>query len=1369
VLIRPLSQERHTGRRARLCAGLAAAIQVLAAAAAPAEGVRITGRLAAWNDEPLAGVEVSLRADAPAWERALAAWEGRTAAATLATTKTDAEGLFALDAPAPGFWEIVTRGAGVAASRRVIAESSAELGTWIPPRVRSIEVEAFGPGGRPVPGARVAAARSQWNDAIPEEDRRAITDASGRAQLLGPSQDVRVVAHAPGTAVAVERLRSTATKEPGEAPPPARVVVRLEPAPQRRLRLLEPDGSRARGALWLLSGVALAAADEQGSMLVPIGELPRELGRPEIWSATLASLVVGALASAPQDVPAAGTTALAIENGEPPALELELRLRAPAMISGVVRDATASAPIAGALVFHREHGQRAGDPKTVARADGTFVVSWPRHHLRNSLSARAGGYAEAHWFGQPSELDGRATGVALELAPGKSFEGVVVDPGGRPVAGAEISMGESSARSSGAGRFRLPPQDGMRASRITVVHPEFAVLTKELSVDELAGPEVRLVLGPGRGAVGWVVDSEDRPVSGAWAWLRAFGRGGGSMSTRFAGRTSAKTDAEGRFRFAQLASGAYTVMVERSGFAPAAVPGLRIEPGPGDAELGTIVLAPGHTLEGAALTKERAPIAGVHLTLYQAGGLPLWREATTGPDGRFSLPDLPAASDLRLAVEPPEGWLRPPNPPSLPPSLEVPRSEPLEIVLEPAVELSGRVEDRDGEPIAGATLRATRLDEPYPHSTGTNSNADGSFSIETLPAGVYEVSAEDSSFLPSSRRGIEVRQGLPNEPVVLVLDRGATLSGRVTHEAGEPVDDAYLRVHWENGSTERRTRTDEEGRYRAEGLPVGRVSVAPSFGRSQQPARDVVLEAGDNELDLVVRRPKLFVSGRVLDANGAPAHYARVTATANGRSVGSTPALDAEFSLPVEPDTELSLVATVGGQSASLPVVVQVAESSLDGIVLELQPGGTVRGRIVGLEVDRLAQTGIWAIPLPAVAFSGSPVQPDFDGRFLLADLAPGRWEIRASTGTLSGGRVLGRAEVVVEAGAEIEVTLDATEGDIVLSGIVTKAREPVAGASVQLSAMVGSGIGSDSPDGTFTSTAGTFELARLRPGRYGLTVSSGSALPYQQEITLDADRHLEIELPAATVTGTVVRRDTREPVPWANVSLRPVTSAANAASGVSTRSDARGAFRFDAVASGTYRVHGSDDRHGIGATEVSLADFDVELTIELEPEAGLVLLVSDPRGQPPPWVSVEARDVSNDLVVVPDGRRYQTSEGGRVEIRDVPAGRWRLRVHDDASLAELEVTVPSEPVAAQLVPGGYLEIAVPSLEESPGGERVELVRPDGRPHPGDDRRLVLRYGRARIGPLPPGTWSVRLRHGDVMLEVTARVEPAGVAQVELR
>jgi hypothetical protein len=117
-----------------------------------------------------------------------------------------------------------------------------------------------------------------------------------------------------------------------------------------------------------------------------------------------------------------------------------------------------------------------------------------------------------------------------------------------------------------------------------------------------------------------------------------------------------------------------------------------------------------------------------------------------------------------------------------------------------------------------------------------------------------------------------------------------------------------------------------------------------------------------------------------------------------------------------------------------------------------------------------------------------------------------------------------------------------------------------------------------------------------------------------------------------------------------------------------------------------------------------------------------------------------------------------------------VPSGRWRLLVVDGDALAELEVTVPAAPVPVRLVPGGYLEVVSPSIESRRRQSVLELSRPDGRRHfaTEDGPLFSLQIGRARVGPLLPGSWTVALRRGDRTVEATANVVAGGVVTVEL-
>ena len=1356
----PSSRERcrrsPASRHAVASAILAIGMLLVAATSAPAEPVRISGRLAKWNESPQAGVTVSLRADASPYERALAALEDRAPAPDVVSTITDAGGRFDLSAPSPGFWEVVARGQGVAASRRVIAAGDVELGTWKPPRSRELVVEVRDAAGHPVEGIRIAVEGSPTLAELTDEEGRASTDRDGIARLRAPAFGVTLLTSAPGREMTTVRVPESEVWEPGQPLPARRVALKIADAAPRLLRVLEPDGSPAAGALWIRNDTAVAAADEQGLLRVPPVAAKQHAGGFVIRSRSGASLEAGSALRA-EAAPPRST------NGAEPRSEpkpLSVRLLAARLVEGVVRDAATSTPIGGALVFHRE-----GLVKTVARDNGSFQVLWPASTRQLGLNARAGGYLESHWFGRPSVVDGEPIAATIEMLRGSPIDGVVVDPTGQPVSDAEVIAPETTAWTDENGRFRLAalpsnPPSG-RELRLTVAHPDFALFAKRLSRAELAAP-LRLVLEPGRDAIGWVVDDESRAVAGASVWLQAFGPDAtGITSGRFAGRSTAKTDAEGRFRMTRLTAGSYTVMVEHAGHAPAAVPGVEVGPGTGEAELGTISLQPGLVVEGRTLTPDGTPLHGVEVIAWRSGSLPVFREAITDSDGRFSLVDLPRAGDMQLGLQK-DGWLTPQLPKL---SLPLARRS-LELVLQPALSLAGRVEDRDGRPIASARVSARKVQGLSGGRTLSGPvGVDGAFSFDQLEAGVYDLTAEAAGHQPAKHRGITVAAATELEPIVLTLDRGATLSGRITDTHGEPLDKVYVKVH--TGSAEQlgSAGTDQAGRYRVDGLPVGRASVTPLVGNRHGDVRDVVLEPGDNELDIVVERSDLLVRGHVLDAGGAPAFGASVAATIGGRSVGTFPVdADAAFEIPAEQGSALTLRATLRRGDASRQVLVEVRDTSVEGILLQMEPGATVRGRVLGLDLDRLTQARIQAHPRGVDAYSSSNTHPDFEGRFSLEDLAAGVWDIEVVEGS-PFGRSVARTTVDLEAGAEVEIVLDATEeaGKLSLTGVVTEASEPVVGASVSAHAVKG-------PRGAHavTGSDGSFELGGLPPGRYRVTVAAAPRVPHELDLELERDEHLTIELPAFSIGGTVVSRESGDPVPWAGVSLHRASKPPARWPAAQTRTDAMGDLSFSGVGPGAYSLHVTAEGHANRVVDLVVAESDLDLTVELETASGLALLVSGPGNRLPASVSVSVHDETGRRVMQ---GYYFAREGGRVEARDLPSGRWRLVVVDSDALAEVDVTVPGEPVAVQLVPGGYIEVEAAALAGTRGGERIELTRPDGGRHllTDNERSRDLRAGRARIGPLLPGVWTVRLRLADRYVEATATVQPGRVVTVELR
>jgi hypothetical protein len=228
-----------------------------------------------------------------------------------------------------------------------------------------------------------------------------------------------------------------------------------------------------------------------------------------------------------------------------------------------------------------------------------------------------------------------------------------------------------------------------------------------------------------------------------------------------------------------------------------------------------------------------------------------------------------------------------------------PGSEPVVLVLEPGLNLRGRVLDDLGNAVTSFIVRGRR-DQADPGYSMTGSvsggfrDPEGAFSFAGLLPGAWEFSASVGR-RPS---GSSVRVVLPNpgEALVLVLPRGTTVSGNVVDPDGHPVAGAQVK-----SSAGCATPSKEDGAFELSELPAGRVDVwaedasyAPSeiAGFRIQPGG---LRSG---VRLVLRRGGTIVC-QVLDAEGRPESgrglaLQRSASTGRDRGVDGSKESDAE-------------------------------------------------------------------------------------------------------------------------------------------------------------------------------------------------------------------------------------------------------------------------------------------------------------------------------------------------------------------------------------------------------------------------------------------------------------------------------------------
>ncbi len=114
---------------------------------------------------------------------------------------------------------------------------------------------------------------------------------------------------------------------------------------------------------------------------------------------------------------------------------------------------------------------------------------------------------------------------------------------------------------------------------------------------------------------------------------------------------------------------------------------------------------------------------------------------------------------------------------------------------------------------------------------GTVTDATGTFAITDLPAGQYRVMIQHQNY-PQARFGgvvksVEVKAGETAGPIAVDLIPGASVSGRITDEEGEPIQGCFVQPHPvknpEQGvPMQGNPTTNEDGDYRFYAVPPGK-------------------------------------------------------------------------------------------------------------------------------------------------------------------------------------------------------------------------------------------------------------------------------------------------------------------------------------------------------------------------------------------------------------------------------------------------------------------------------------------------------------------------------------------------------------------
>jgi protocatechuate 3,4-dioxygenase beta subunit len=1238
-------------------------------------------------------------------------------------------------------------------------------------RTEAVAGRVLDASGAPIAGAEISVEARREEELRPSPGTAAKTGADGsfRLDAVPPGADLLVAK--PG--LASVRVR-----------PHAGAIATVVLAPGVSLRgVVKKAGGRtpASGALVRFEGAAATRwveAGADGTFTIP--DVPRGRGR----------LVA--------DSGADGVLELAL--AAPAAAPLDVVLAAPAGISGRVVDAKTTRAIPRVkLTLTSSRGELVARSKP----DGTYAFGG----LAGAAYAlHADDPRYVAWTASDVVLtSGAAKKLDVPLTLAATLSGRVVDESGAPVAGARGSLTReaprgitallrtvrgadepSAFRSGPDGTFRATRLEPGNGQRLQFRHPdhERALVGGIALAPGAVKANVTVVMKKGGLVTGRVVDTQNAPVADADVQLA--GDGGGPRRGRAGpqvppglgggARLSAKSGVDGRFEVKGVAPGEHTLEVSKAGYATARVESVKVKEGGATAPL-AVRLEKGAAIRGSVRHKDGSPAEGYVVLL---GGLRGRRTEPTGPDGSFAIERLKDGESYDLQVASGTGLGAQKNGITAP-------ADGVEILVPGPGRIAGRaLEAASGRPLTDFTVTyepdtggpggarffraASRVAGGALAGTGEPKEfhaGDGAFLLEDVPAGTWRITVASAGFQSAHVGSISVEEGATKSGVEARLQRGTHLSGRATDaQDGHAIPGVAITYQLVGGAPAFRIpgvddgsaiTTDADGHYEIADVAPGRYQVTarhPDYTSANATADvavegaagvDLQLSSGGEIGGVVLTDTRQPAAGIEVDLGGAGGGgFGRMLG--GGNSTLTDPS--GRFVFQHLAAARYTVSASAQGKTATPVDVVLNAGESHDDLVLLLSSGTTIHGTVSGLPSSMIAGVNVTASGPDS--FTGSS-RTGSDGTYEIAGAPAGAINLRATAGDVTRSRTA--TKQVTLTGEEPLVVLDIVfEDGFRISGSVTRRGAPVPGAMV---------VASQQGAGGRTASArsdegGAYVLDGLAEGTYNVTASMpvpGGA-SRRQTVTVSDDQSLDLALPSASITGSVVEASSRVPLEGATVQVDPGDGSPLFRSQATT--DSNGRFTLDGLDEKSYtatfrRPQFQSQTRSVNASESGGED----LTVELARGEGIGIQVLDGiYGVPLHGVVARVFDAQKATVF---SGGVTLDDQGRGEIPSLPPGRYAVWLDAGGyALTTLPaVDVPQPTLRVAMTPGGTLEIDAGPQTLGKGSVPVQILGADGAPAPlslfAPTGALTLVAPVRTIQNVAPGTYYIVVNGGSPM------------------
>jgi uncharacterized GH25 family protein len=547
-------------------------------------------------------------------------------------------------------------------------------------------------------------------------------------------------------------------------------------------------------------------------------------------------------------------------------------------------------PIEGADVKLAALGER------TARTgpDGTATLS-PVHPGWVAVQATASGYAPGQAFTQVGSAGATGT-IKVTMHKGVLVAGRVIDEGGAPIANARVTTagiwdipgGIEPVTTDGKGQFTFPGLAPGSHVLVATDGEHAPARSAPVSVTDQPIRNITITMKEGGRLAGTVVDDLQKPVP--FASVRV---GGDGAQMWMVDARQATSDRAGRFEIKGLARTKLKVRAESDDAASAVTSvDLTTIAAKTDLKLGLDVKG---AIAGVVVDDTSQPVAEVQVNAFPdiLGGntpesisLAGMSSATTDGAGRFSIRGLPEGSYRLRAARATGGrydWGQQGTPAKV-------GDKNIKITLAADGSVVGKlVLEGAGAPKAAIVQLG--------YQPSTPAAADGTFKLEGVAPGKYDLRVRGADFAEFTQRDVEVKPGKPTDVGTLTLVRGRKLVGKVIDAAGNAVPGAKVKTgdmlfsmqgaedqmeNWEEMTGARTDVTDQNGKFTVIGIAKKATSViAEHASRGRSGA--VEIAAGTDDPQPVTLTLKGFgtITGKVT-SKGEPVGGATITDTPKG-------------------------------------------------------------------------------------------------------------------------------------------------------------------------------------------------------------------------------------------------------------------------------------------------------------------------------------------------------------------------------------------------------------------------------------------------------------------------------------------------------